>query len=309
MAPSPETSSKAAPPTGGTLHRGPIPRLRRTTACDTAFRIIARRALGGLAANHEATCRGDPVALHQMRIALTHLRTAILFFVPMVSDSARKRVKADLKWLNSHLGNMRDLDVAIKRLKTAHKRSPQATLSYLAWTAKRAEGHRHLARALKSNRYQRLVKDTSDWIERGSWSMRKGKVPTRKRASPIAAYSARKLTQWQKKLLKKSRKLATMDTEKRHRLRLLNKKLCYSIEAVEELFPDKDLLRQQAARKYLRRAQKVLGQLNDDARGHALASALEQEGIKASFPFLSDKREKRLIRAAAAAYRKLAALK
>ena len=66
---------------------------------------------------------------------------------------------------------------------------------------------------------------------------------------------------------------------------------------------------QQAARKYLRRTQKSLGQLNDDARGHALASALEPEGVEATVQFLSDKREKRLIRTAAAAYRKLAALK
>jgi len=49
--------------------------------------------------------------------------------------------------------------------------------------------------------------------------------------------------------------------------------------------------------------------LNDDARGHALASALEPEGVEATVQFLSDKREKRLIRTAADAYRKLAALK
>jgi CHAD domain-containing protein len=58
-------------------------------ACDTAFRLIARRHLDALNANHEATCKGDPAALHQMRVALTHLRTAILFFSPMVHDAVR----------------------------------------------------------------------------------------------------------------------------------------------------------------------------------------------------------------------------
>ena len=303
--PARKTAVLAAPKPG---RRAQNPRLHPAMACDTAFRMMARRYLGNLAAQHEATCGGDPESLHQMRIALTHLRTAILFFSPMVTDSARTRIRAELKWLNTHLGVMRDIDVAIERLKAINKQRPQAIPSYQAWTAKRADAHRHLARALRSARYRRMVKSTSDWIDHGPWSIRKEKEAARKRASPIAAYGLRKLNLWKQKLLKKSSKLAKMGTEKRHRLRLLNKKLCYSIEAFEDLFPDKRFSRQQTALKHLRKAQRSLGQLNDDARGHALASALEREGIRAPLQFLSERREKRLIRAAAASYRKLAAL-
>ena len=170
------------------------------------------------------------------------------------------------------------------------------------------EIHRHLARALRSARYQRLVKSTSDWIERGPWSISKGKQASRRRAASISAYSVRKLTRWQEKLIKKSRKLPKMDTEKRHRLRLLNKKLSYSIGSFEDLFLDSKFSRQKKALKHLRKAQKSLGQLNDDARGHSLAAALEGEGVRIPIQFLSHKREKRLMREAAAAYRKLAAL-
>jgi len=99
-----------------------------------------------------------------------------------------------------------------------------------------------------------------------------------------------------------------MDVEKRHRVRLLNKKLSYSIGSFEDLFPDKRFSRQQTALKYLRKAQKSLRQLNDDARGHSLSAALEREGVRVPIQFLSHKREKRLMREAAAAYRELAAL-
>jgi CHAD domain-containing protein len=192
--------------------------------CDAAFRVVARRHLVDLTKNRDATCGSDAVALHRMRIALTHLRTAILFFSPMVADAMRTRVRADLKWLNAHLGVMRDLDVAIERLKAINRRRPQAIPHYRAWTSKRAEIHRHLARALRSARYQHLVKSTSDWIECGLWSISKRKEDSRRCAVSILAFSIRKLTRWQEKLLKKSRKLPKMDTEKRHRLRLLNKK-------------------------------------------------------------------------------------
>jgi CHAD domain-containing protein len=292
-------------------HQRPTPtlKLNPTMACDTAFRVVARRCLENLIANHEETCSGDPGALHQMRIALTRLRTAIVFFSPMVDDPERARIKDELKWLNSQLGTVRDLDVAIERLKAASGERPQASSHYQQWNEKRADSHRHLARALRSARYRRLVESMFGWVANGPWSIKEGKQAKQERATPIAAYSTRKLTQWEEKILKKRRKLLKMGTKKRHRLRLMNKKICYSIEAFEDLFPDKKFSKQQASLKYLRKAQKSLGRLNDDANGHSLATALKANGGQAPLEFLSAKREKRLIRTAAAAYRKLAALK
>jgi len=244
-----------------------------------------------------------------MRIALTRLRTAILFFSPMVDDPERARIRDELKWLNAQLGSVRDLDVAIERLKAADKQEPQSTSDYGHWNEKRADSHRHLARALRSARYRRLIESIFGWVENGPWSIKEGKQAAQERAMPIATYSARKLTRWEEKILRKRRKLLKMGIKKRHRLRLMNKKLCYSIEAFEDLFPDKRFSKQQESLKYLRKAQKSLGQLNDDANGHSLATALQGNGVPPPLEFLSAKREKRLIRSAAAAYRKLAALK
>jgi CHAD domain-containing protein len=98
-----------------------------------------------------------------------------------------------------------------------------------------------------------------------------------------------------------------MGREKRHRLRLMNKKLTYSIDFFEDLFSDKRFSRLKAGLKHLRKAQKSLGQLNDDANAHSLASAL-RDGAHPPSHFLSQKREKRLLRTAAAGYRRLAAL-
>jgi CHAD domain-containing protein len=307
MPPSPKSASNAATRTKRKPQR-PTPRLNAEMACDTAFRIVAGRYLGDLTANHEATCSGDPGALHQMRIALTRLRTAILFFSPMIDDSDRALIKAELKWLNSQLGVVRDLDVAMERLGAANKKRPQAAVYLQSWGQKRVESHRVLARTLRSARCRGLIESLSRWIGNGPWSIKKGKQAAQERAAPVATYSADKLTGWRKKLLKKCGRLPEMDTRKRHRLRLLNKKLCYSIESFEDLFSDKKFADQQAALKYLRKAQKSLGQLNDDANGHSLATALQQDGVDAALEFLSPKREKRLLKAATSAYQKLAVL-
>jgi CHAD domain-containing protein len=276
-------------------------------ACETAFRIVALRHLGDLTANHDATCKGDPVALHQMRVALTRLRTVIVFFSPMVADSQRTPIRDGLKWLNAHLGAVRDLDVAIERLGAVDKR-PKAALYRRAWGDKRADSHSLLAQALQSARYRRLIKDTSTWIENGSWSARRGTQAAKERAAAVAEYGVEKLARWQEKILKKSGKLLKMDAEKRHQLRLLNKKLSYSIEALEDLRSDEGFSRLQAGLKQLRKAQRALGQLNDDERARTLTATVKRDGVRAPWRFFGPKREKNLLQTAATAYRKLAAL-
>jgi len=301
----PSTTSTAARVAPATRRNALPGRLSPGMACDTAFRIIARRHLAAVLAQHDGTCRGDPDALHQIRIALTHLRTAIRFFSPMVDDALRPTIWAELKWLNSQLGMVRDLDVAIERV-VAESGDELAVIAELQhWDEKRAESHRELARALRSPRYRRLVEQTSAWIESGPWSTRRSKEAIRLRRCTLADHAAERLAEWETTLLKKARKLRKLDVEKRHKLRLLNKRMTYSIESLQDLFADESLTKQKSILKKLRQAQRSLGQLNDDARGQALAASLNGAGQEAGNRFLNRKREKKLLRRASAAYRKL----
>lgn len=283
-----------------------IARLRATIPCDSAFRVIAHRYLAEIVASREAACSGNVDAVHDMRIALTRLRSAILFFRPMVDDIEQTGIRHELKWLHSQLGAVRDLDVAIERVKTDKQQGLHTSAYRATLRQKRKEEHRRLTRALRSARYSRLMRSIAAWIENGPWSTQTGKVAIEQRAAPIADYVAIKLARWQRKLLKMSRKLLEMGNRKRHRLRLLNKKLTYSIEAFENLLSDDRFLEYQARVKYLRRAQKCLGQLNDRAEGSALATRLRAEGIRIPPHLISPKPEARLLRGAASAYRKLA---
>ena len=275
--------------------------------CEIAFRIVARRHLSRLTDNHAATCDGDEDALHQMRVALTRLRTCIRFFSPMVQDADRAKIGAGLKWLNRQLGVVRDLDVAIGRIEATGqtKESPR----FASWQDKRARGHRALARALQSAKYRRLIDATSEWVEGGSWSTQTDENAVRTRIVPILVYALHKLSRWEKRLLKLSRKLYKLDVEKRHRLRLLNKKLNYAIESCQDLFADERFSKQETALKHLRKAQRYLGQLNDDAREQALARELRRDGAKTPLPPPNPRREKLLLEKTATAYAKLARLK
>ncbi len=173
------------------------------------------------------------------------------------------------------------------------------------WDEKRAESHRLLARALQSTRYRRLVEQTSSWIESGPWSTRRSKEAIRLRRCTLADHATERLTEWETTLLRKARKLSKLDVENRHKLRLLNKRMTYSIESLQDLFAEDSLKKQKSILKQLRKAQRSLGQLNDDARGQALAASLNGAGHDAARRFLDRKREKKLLRAASTAYGKL----
>ena len=288
--------------------RRSIPRLNPEMACDTAFRVIARGCLEDLTANHQATCDSDHTALHEMRVALTRLRAAISFFSPMAVDASATRLKRELKWLNARLGATRDVDVAIERLEATARLQPQAESDDRFWAQKSADSHRDLARALRSVRYRRLIKNLSAWIESGPWSVAGDKQVEKRRARPIVRYSAWKLAQWHEKLLKKAGRLEAMGATKRHRLRLASKRLRYSVEFFADLLKAPSM---KASLKHLRKAQQSLGELNDAINSQALMTTLQRNAQNSgdALQHRDRKRERQLMRSAVRAYRKMDELK
>ena len=287
------TSIKQAPP------------LRGSMTCETAFRTAASHYLLHLTAQHPGTCAGEPDSLHAMRVAMTRLKTTIALFSPMVDGDEQLRLAAELKWLNAHLGIVRDLDVALEHLAKTRNRTGA---SDRPWKQERAACQRHLVRALGSPRYRRLIRDITAWIENGDWSRKRSKTATERRTQPAVEYCSGTLKEWRAKLLKKSRKLKEFGARKRHRVRLANKRLSYAIESAAELAPPDETPARLAMLKHLRKAQKSLGQLNDDARFRALAAALGEHKMDESDLALAPKQKKRLLRKATSAYEELATL-
>jgi CHAD domain-containing protein len=281
------------------------PPLRASMTSEAAFRTAATHYLDQLSDRQEGTAAGEVAALHAMRIALTRLRATIALFSPMVEGDDEVRLGAELKWLNAHLGTVRDLDVALERLAKVEQ---PAAVNDRPWKQERVACQRHLTRALRSPRYHRLIRDIAKWIENGDWSRKRTKKAAERRARPAGEYCAEKLSAWREKLLKKSRSLGDLGAHKRHRLRLANKRLNYAIEAAEKLAPAGEAPVQQATLKLLRKAQRSLGQLNDDKRRRSLAAALGENNPDESGLLLHPKQKKRLLRKAVKAYDELARL-
>lgn len=262
--------------------------------CAEAFRVAARGCLDDIAAQHDATCQGDPDALHRTRIALTRLRSLVSFFPAMAKQPRWMRLRSELRWLNGYLGPARDMDVAMAastaksgRTKAGHDAASKA------W----AGSHRRLERALRSQRYRRLITDLSRWIGQD----RSGR--TAAVSGPFADHAALKLARWHKRLLKRSRHIAAMDSDELHKLRLRTKRFRYAVEFCEGLCDRKHRARQQAMLKHLRKAQAALGHLNDMENRRVLSASPDATGTR------ENKRVRRLMADAETAYRKMAEVK
>src|SRR3569832_2249790 len=279
-------------------HRAPG--LKASMACEAAFRAIARHCVEDLDNHRPAAARRNRDALHAMRVALTRLRSAISLFSPMVVDPEQVRLKAELKWLNGVLGTARDLDVAIDQLTAIRSPPNNGGAGDRAWHQLHDDSHRRLARALGSPRYRRLIDNISHWIEDGAWS--RSELSAKRRATSLARHGTRKLKRWHGKLLRAAKDLEHMGEQRMHRLRRRSKRLRYSIEFLA------DLLQEDCSRsilKHLRKAQSSLGEINAAARRRTIAGSL---GVPVPEWFDDEpdrKRERRLIRAAAQAYRKM----
>lgn len=104
----------------------------------------------------------DPEALHQMRVATRRLRAYLRAAGPVLMGEWPEALRAELAWLGSSLGPVRDLDVLLARLAaesaTLEKPEQRALARMLtALEARRTQRCQHMLAALQSAQYTQLL--------------------------------------------------------------------------------------------------------------------------------------------------------
>jgi CHAD domain-containing protein len=120
-----------------------------------------REAIG---ANEPGVRRGDPAAVHDMRVATRRLRSTLRTFRPLLDRARTEPLRAELRWLTQLLGDVRDGDVMAGRLARAvAAEPPELVLGPVAarlqgrLAARTAEARAALTDGLDSRRYTDLL--------------------------------------------------------------------------------------------------------------------------------------------------------
>lgn len=266
--------------------RGIVP-ARSTTG--EAFQAIAGSCLRQFRLNEDLLLRTeDPDVLHQARVALRRLRSALSIFKRAVADSRFDHLRVELRWLAAALGEARDIDVLIVR-----------TESRDALGDARAHAYARVKEALSSPRARTLMLDFAEWLAVGVWRTAPADSSAVNRPAP--EFAAAMLDRLRRRLEKGGKRLRKMDDEARHDVRIDAKKLRYAAEFFAGLFPGAK--RERRARRFIAAMQELqahLGDLNDLATAPMLLARL---GVAMEPAAAADRT--RLIDASAEAYDQL----
>lgn len=203
---------------------------RSARDCQATFQSIARRCINLIRNRRKAVVAGDPEAIHSMRIELTRLRAAVLFFSSMTDDDAWPGINKELRWLNAALGKARDHDVTAnyacrKRYRRWAKSSRRAMLR-----AQR-KVDRKLSQKLASDRYARLMAAASHWIADGSWLQTNRSL----RCEHVDAFATARLQMWREAISREGRHIRILHRKQLHRLRIRCKRYRYVVAALRSL--------------------------------------------------------------------------
>jgi len=191
-----------------------------------------------------------PEALHQARVAIRRLRSALKLFKPVLQAAEVTRFQNELRWLAGVLGEARDLDVLAPRI------GDDAARERLE--AAQATAHARVLQWLASARVRMLLLDLVEWMAMGAGMGAKAD----RLATPFAATRLRKL---RKGIATGGRHMKRLSDEARHSVRKDAKRLRYGAEFFSGLYDGKKKRRRRhkAFLGKLESMQDALGALND----------------------------------------------
>jgi inorganic triphosphatase YgiF len=241
-----------------------------------AARALAGAALEQIQANEAGVlAREDPEYLHQLRVGLRRLRSALKVF--HASAGLPADVGEELRWISGLTAPARDWDVlATATLPTmlAAYGDERTTRSIRARVAiKRKAAHATLGEALDSARYARLMLALARWLAEPA------PVPDPSEGT-LVAFASKVVSKRHKRLVADAQRLSALTTAERHALRLDAKRLRYALDGMASLFRPKRVDAHLAA---LGEIQDDLGRANDAAVAQRLLGELSPPGGFAQF--------------------------
>lgn len=222
---------------------------------DAAFQTIARACLRHYRLNEALLLdHYDPLALHQARVAVRRLRSALTIFKPILAEADRVRFRDELRWLAGMLGEARDLDVLAARTGEGDLRD--------GIEAVRPEVHARVIEALQAHRVRGLMLDLLEWLTLGAGQVEGEALEIRKEKAQ--SFAASRLAHFRRRVVKDGRRMKRLNDAARHEVRKDAKKLRYASEFFASLFARKKQRRRHARFiAALEGLQDDLGALND----------------------------------------------
>lgn len=254
------------------------PGVRGDDRMSEAGRKVLRFHFRRMLRNEKGTRQGDDIEqLHDMRVATRRMRAALRIFEPFYDEDTVKPIVRGLRRTGRALGQVRDLDVLLNKLRNYTKKLPsdeRAGLEglYAAWEFQREAARRAMLAHLDSNRYREFKKTFEEFAATPDLG-----AMTVKRNAPVRILACHVVpsTVWQTYETIRSYEwvMERAPVDVLHQLRIEVKGLRYLLEFFREVLgPEAEL-----AITTLTTVQDTLGDLHDaDVALHLLSDYLHE---------------------------------
>jgi triphosphatase len=227
---------------------------------------ILRHSFQHFVDNHPAvTLSGSPESVHQMRVAMRRLRSAIRMFGPVLRLEGADGLLEGLRALFAKLGEVREADVFIgETLPSVTQAGLSERLESVLLreiTAFRDRIYREVRGELMSPDVARLVVQLNDWIEGGNWLKADRPIDALLVERAAQDFALPRISALYSKLLKQGARARHGTVDDWHRTRIAAKKLRYAGEPLFGALAAK--IDTERLSKQLSRLQTSLGRLND----------------------------------------------
>jgi triphosphatase len=263
-----------------------------------AFRAIGSACLRHFRLNEIALLAArDPDALHQARVALRRLRSALSLFRYSVRGKDYQHLRDELRWFAGQLGEARNLDVLLGD-DAPPPFSDDARLREALRIEREAAYDRVMA-AIESERARALLLRLALWLELGGWRFKP------RAEGNVRALATHQLERQWRKVRRHGAALGALDAldaDAEHQLRIEVKKLRYAAEFLASLYPSKpEAGRCRSFIAGLKDLQERLGIANDHRIASAVAARLAPDDEVPAAPSAPVKAAEKAFRRASAA--------
>ena len=217
----------------------------------------------------------NPESVHQMRVGLRRLRSALGLFGKVAPCPAA--LQQELVWLAGELGAARDWEVfagdTLGQVAAAFPDQAQwAPLRQAAFNVAR-KNRQEAAAAVGSVRYTRLLLSLGGWLQGARWREAPAPPDQEALAAPLAPFAMQVLARRHRTLKKRAKQLRGGTPQARHRMRIAAKNVRYAAGFFQSLCRAERLRPYVAA---LTGLQAALGGLNDASVADRLLRQLAQ---------------------------------
>lgn len=240
----------------------------------TAFTLIVQNCLDQLTRNEHGMLAGNDIEyLHQMRVALRRLRSALDVFSAAIPDEVP--IKHELKWLTRQLNPARDWDVFVMEELSQIQESFSKHTGIPAFKKiceKLRQAHNEAARnSIRSKRYSELILRLNLWLDELPKNLPQSRSSRNVARIALSTFTNTLLTQRHQQILTAGKDTDKLDATSLHALRISIKKQRYAVEFFHTLF------QQEEAKQYIRalsELQDILGIINDSTKTQDLLAEI-----------------------------------